>query len=107
MSFNSLLINTCTIQQYTEGAIDEYGNPAKDWDDTVVNCRWSTPSNREVKIGAEVVIADLQLFLTDEVVVTEQDRVVIEGKTYEVLSSSKRQDGFGSHHRELLLRTVR
>lgn len=109
MSYDSLLINLCDILRFTEGAQDAYGNPIKTWaivyDDEP--CRWSTPSNKEVKVGAEVVIADLQLFLGDGVVITEQDRVILNAKTYEILSASNRQNGIGNHHVECLLRTVR
>ncbi|MDD4986145.1 MAG: hypothetical protein PHQ43_10230 [Dehalococcoidales bacterium] len=109
MSFASLLINTCTIRRFTAGAVDAYGNSAKAWADHLVDepCRWSTPSNREVKVGAEVVLADILLFLND-VDVTEQDRIVIGTTTYEILSVVRRQDSVtSSHHRELFLRTVK
>ena len=89
-------------------SFDSYGVPVKAWANYLVAepCRWSTPSNREVKVGMEVVIADLQLFLNN-VVVTEQDRVILGIATYEILSSALQQNGTGAHHRECLLRTVR
>ena len=109
MSYDSLLINECDIYRFAAGAQDAYGNPVKTWnllhDDEP--CRWSTPKNREVKVGAEVVLADLQLFLGD-VDITEQDRVILDtGATYEVLSAADRQDALSNHHVEALLRTVR
>jgi head-tail adaptor len=109
MSFAGLLINTCTIRRYAAGAADAYGNPTKDWADHLVNepCRWSTPVNREIKVGAEIVIADLQLFLEADTDITEQDRVILNATTYEVLSAADRQNGTGNHHVECLLRTVR
>jgi hypothetical protein len=109
LSYESLLTNTCSILRFTEGAADGYGNPAKTWAYTYEDepCRWSTPANREVKIGAEVVLADLQLFLGADIDVTEQDRVELNGATYEVLSSADRQDGMAAHHVECLLRSVR
>ena len=108
MSYADLLINTCTVSRYTEGAADAYGNPARTWADhlTDIDCRWSTPVNREVKVGAEVVLADLQLFLND-VDITEHDRVAISTVTYEVLSVVERQDSATSHHKECFLRTVK
>ncbi len=109
MSFDSLLINTCDILAFTVGAPDAYGNLVKTWvtvyDDEL--CRWSTPSNREVKVGAEVVIADLQLFLGVNTVISEQNRVILDGATYEVLSAADRQNGSANHHVECLLRSVR
>ena len=108
MTFASLLINTCTVLRYAAGAQDAYGTPAKGWFNHLLNepCRWSTPSNREVKVGAEVVLADLQLFLGD-VDVTEQDRLILDTKTYEILSVVPRQNGLGDHHKEVFLRTVK
>ena len=109
MSYTSLLINTCTIKAFTEGAVDAYGNPAKTWAATYEDepCRWSTPKNAEVKVGAEVVIADLQLFLGGDTEVTEQDRVVLDGTTYEILSVMNRQNGISEHHVECMLQTVK
>ncbi len=108
MTFASLLINTCTVERFTEGAADGYGNPALTWADHLTDaaCRASTPKNREVQVGAEVVLADLQLFLGD-VDITEQDRVVLGGLTYEVLSAVDRQDGTADHHMECMLRAVK
>jgi len=108
MSYTSLLINTCTTQRKHPGAIDAYGTPAPGWANELVNiiCRWSTPSNREIKVGAEVVIADLILFVED-VDITVQDRVVLSAETYEVLAVIPRQDSVSGHHKECLMRIVR
>jgi len=110
MSYSTLLINTCTVKRHTVTGTDAYGQPVYNWADHLVDepCRWSIPKNkenREIKIGAEVVIVDLQLFLGD-VDITEQDRVVLDGETYEVISSVKRQDGTGEHHVEAFLKRV-
>jgi len=88
--------------------IDGYGTPAKVFADWLpdIPCRWSTPVNREFKVGAEVVLADLLLFVED-IDITEQDRVVIGTATYEVLSVMRRQDSASGHHKEVLLRTVK
>lgn len=116
MSYSSLLVNTCNILRFMEGVADAYGNPKKTWAIQYANepCRWSTPKNREVKIGAEVVIADLELFLNKltlagtDMDITEQDRVILDGgATYEVLSAANRQNGTANHHVECLLRSVR
>ena len=108
MSYSSLLIETCTIQRFSEGALDNYGIPAKTWTDisTDESCRLMTSSGREVKVGAEVVVADYKLFLGD-VSITEQDRVVIDSTTYEILLVADREDGIGSHHKECFMRAVR
>ena len=108
MSFESLLISTCTIQRYTEGAADGYGKPERTWADHLADqaCRLVPGSGREITIGAEVVIAEYKLFLGN-IDVTEQDRVVIDGNTYQVLLVVPRQDGAGNHHKELIMRLVR
>lgn len=108
MSLSSLLIETCTVSRFTEGALDDYGIPTKTWTDYLTDepCRLSSSGGREVKVGAEVVIADYKLF-TGDADITEQDRIVIDGITYEVLLAIPREDGKGIHHKEFLLRVVR
>lgn len=108
MSFTNLLINTCTVRRNTPGAQDNYGNPAESWGDYLSDqaCRLMAGSGREVKVGAEVVIAEYKLFIAD-VDITEQDRVVIDSITYEVLLVADKQNGTSNHHKECLMRTVR
>ena len=107
MSFESLLIDTCTVQRFTEGIVDDYGSPAKTWGTHITDepCRLVANPNREIKVGAEVVIADYDLFIGD-VDVTEQDQIIIEDITYEIISVILRKS-FSSHHKELLMRVVR
>lgn len=107
MSFNSLLIDTCTVQRFAEGIVDDYGRPEKNWSTHISDepCRLVANPNREIKVGVEVVIADYDLFIGD-VDVTEQDRIIIEDITYEIISAL-RQKSVGTHHKELLMRTVR
>jgi len=108
MSFASLLIDECTVQEYTAGAIDDYGIPAKTWTDFKADepCRLVPATNREVQVGAEVVIADYTLFI-DNIGVTEQMQVIMGSITYEILSVMIRKDGVNGHHQECMLRTVR
>ena len=120
MSYTSLLVNTCSVYRYTAAGTDSYGKPVETWAIvaalTDIACRImpviGQTNGVEVKVGAELVIADYQLFLGD-VVVTEQDRVnVYWGTTdawvmYEILLVKDRQDGTDSHHKELMLRTIR
>jgi len=108
MSFDTLLINTCTVKRWGTTGTDAYGNPTGTWDDhlTAQDCRLMASGGREVVVGAEVVIADYKLFIAD-VDITEQDRVVIDAITYEVLLVADRQDSTESHHKECYLRVVR
>ena len=63
-------------------------------------------TGREIKVGAEIVIADYKLFLSD-VDITEQDRVVIGGLTYEVLLVQDYEDHTSSHHKQCWMRISR
>jgi len=87
MSYSSLLIHACDIKRFTEGIPpDAYGNPVLTWATLATDtpCRLTTSSGRELKVGAELVIADYKLFL-ENVDITEQDVVSIDSKDYEVL----------------------
>jgi len=109
MSYLGLLINVCTTRRYPAGgAIDAYGAPARVWADYLVAqpCRLAVPTGREIKVGTEIVVTDFELFLLD-IDITSQDRVVVNGITYEVLMVARRQDGIGGHHLECFLRCVR
>ena len=117
MSYTSLLINSASVWRYPSGgATDAYGTPTKVWavvpELSDIACRIMPVSGVEVKVGAELVVAEYQLFLGD-VAITEQDRVYVYWGTadvwvlYEILLVKDRQDGINSHHKELLLRTVR
>ena len=107
MSFESLLIETCPVRRFVAGIADDYGKPAKNWADHIIDepCRLTPIANREVSTGAEVVLANYDLFIGD-VDVTEQDRVIVSDITYEILSVMLRKS-MDVHHKELLMRTVR
>lgn len=113
MSYADLLINTCTTRRFSEGAFDDYGVRVKTWADGLTNqrCRLAPSSGvgfggREIKVGAEVVIADYKLFIED-VDITEQDRVIISGITYEVLLVEDFADSTATHHKRCWLKVVR
>ena len=108
MTYLSLLIDTCTTQRFTEGARDASGAPSLTWADnlTDIACRLTIASGRELKIGAELVIADYKLFVGD-VDIIEQDRIVIGGLTYEVLLVEDYKDSLTSHHKQIWLRISR
>ena len=116
MSYDALLINSCTVLADTGAVADGYGGIIPDWTEVAgqieIDCRLMASSGREVMIGAEVVVADYKLFLKD-IVITEQNRVKVYDVatalwiTYEILLVSNIQDSAISHHKECLLRTVR
>lgn len=108
MSYATLLIDTMTVQRYTEGARDASGAPILTWADHLTDepCRLTTSTGREIKVGAELVIADYKLFVED-IDITEQDRVVIGGLTYEILLVQGYKDDASGHHRQCWLRISR
>lgn len=108
MTYSSLLICTCDIQRFTEGAIDDYGHPAKTWAAIHEDepCRHVSGKGREVKVGQEVVIIYDELFVGD-IDVTEQDRVILNCTTYQIVAVVFRKDSVGSHHKQLYLEVVK
>ena len=107
MSYSSLLINTVTVRRYIAGVADAYGNPAKPWADYLVAqpCRISYPKGRQVQRGTEVTPIEVVLF-TEDIDVSEHDRVVVDGVTFEILFVATIQDGVSGHHLELSLTRV-
>lgn len=120
MSYTSLLIDTCTIQRYAEGARDAYGKPEPAWADHLVDepCRLMSGIGKGTLlagketgqsgffVNANVVEAGYTLFLLD-VDVTEQDRVVMGTVTYEIRIVVRPQDSIGGHHKTIFMETVR
>lgn len=119
MSYATLLIHLADIKRYTpDGGTDAYGNPTGAWGNIYTDepCRLVSKSGREIKVGAEVVISDWQLFIDDSVTVTEQDRIdnirlvstgaVIDSATFEILLVQMRSDSIDAHHYELALQKV-
>ena len=113
MSFDGLIYQTCTVKRYSVTGTDDYGNPVKNWEDYLTNvaCRLTTTKGdrgRELKSGAEVVIANYKLFIDKDIDIIEQDRVVMsDGIQYEVLLVQEKQGMRGQHHKECYLQTVR
>jgi len=108
MTYDSLLIDTCDIQRFTEGIVDDYGHRAKTWTNLHEDepCRHVSGKGREVKIGQEVVIIYDELFVGD-IDVTEQDRVVIDTVTYQIVAVVFRKDNLGAHHKHCFLEVVK
>lgn len=115
MSYTSLLIDTCDVERYTTGANDAYNQPTKTWAVHLndIACRFQSGTGRgigragmEVRVDAKVVVADYLVFFGD-VDITERDRVVSGGVTYEIIIVADKQDGVDSHHKECMLKAVR
>ena len=105
MSYDSLLIHLCTVKRFGSVSNDGYGNPIKVWVDDSINnpCRLTTSSGREIKVGAEVVVADYKLFVEDTLSITEQDRVEISSILYEILLVQNYSDSGILHHKQAYL----
>ena len=108
MTFATLLINTCDVESFRETGTDGYGHPTGIWETIYTNepCRHVSGKGVEIKVGQEVVIVYDELFIGD-INITEQDRVVIDSRTYQVLSVLFRQDGVGIHHKHCFLEVVK
>ena len=108
MAYTDLLIHTCDVSRFTEGTADAYGNPVLSWS-TIYNalpCRLMASGGREIKQDLQVAISDWTLQLESGVTITERDRVITGGVTYEVLLVSERNDSYASHHITLALQKV-
>ncbi len=109
MSYTSLLIDTCTTQRYVlDGGTDAYGHPTGTWTNYLIDqaCRLTTAKGREIKVGAELVIADYKLFVLD-IDITEQHQVIVGGITYEILLVETYADDTTDHHKQAWLRVSR
>jgi len=114
MSFTDLLFQTCTIKRHSVDSYNDYGNPEYLWSNYLVNvpCRINSNEGREIKTGAEVMIADYQLYLSKDVDgcvvdITEQDVIVIDGIAYQVLLVEAFHQEDSYHHKKALLQMIR
>lgn len=108
MSYTDLLIETCTVRRFTEGARDASGQPTLTWSDHLTDepCRLVAEPGKELKIGAEIVVADYKLFVGD-IDITEQDQIILNSLTYEVLLVQNYDAAAVDHHKQCWLRISR
>ena len=108
MSYAALLINSCQFERSTDSGASGFGNPTDVWADhlAVQDCRLSSARGRERQSGTEVVQVDEVLF-TDDIEVTEHDRVTVDSVLYEIVFVTDKQDSSGNHHKELDLVRVK
>lgn len=109
MSFEDFLNQSGALERFTEGAADGYGHKPKTWAPlaSAVPCRLSGLSKgQEFKVGSETVLSTHVLFLEPRDV-TERDRWVLEGRTYNILLVRPIREVSGVHHLELDLELVR
>ena len=105
MSFDSLLVHSCTTQRFTYPTHDPGGQPIKVWADNLVNqpCRFGPDTGREVMHESQVVVADYMVDIGD-VDVTEEDRLIWNdtGEYYKILFIKHVADSTPLHHHKIL-----
>ncbi len=108
MTFATLLINSCQFERWTDSGASAFGNVTEVWADhlAVQSCRLSSANGRQRQNATEVVQVDEVLF-TNDIEVTEHDRVTVGGVLYGILFVTDKQDGAGDHHKELDLVRVK
>lgn len=107
MSFNSLLIQTCTIQQKTISQVTyeksiTWGNVA-----LLVPCR------KEVSPSIKISDTDFRsntdddlFFFKPDVVIIRGNRIILDGENFDVIKVNKVLDAVGVHHIEAVARLV-
>lgn len=103
-----MLIDTCTIERFTQGAQDDYGHPLQSWTGLHVSipCRKVFGKGTEIKVGQEVHIVRDELYVED-LDVTTQDRVLLGGEYWDILDVGHYTDSVGPHHKKLYIEKVR
>ena len=99
MSFDSLLVHSCTVQRCTSTTVDGYGRPVNTWSNHLPNqaCRVGTAKGRTVWNGMQMVLADY-IFYFPNIDITEQDRILYEGKYYRIVFVDHTSDSTSVHH---------
>lgn len=109
MSFARLLSRTATVIPVTTGpGLDEYGNPVEVVAAGVNYPAWLEQTASEERTeDRDTQLADWLLVLPAGAVVDGNDRVQVEGKTFEVVGPPARvHTPRGEHHVEARLRSV-
>ena len=111
MSLASMLPQRCTVQRPTEGVAQDGGQPAIDWTtdtDTDVPCRKSTPGAATREVDSQIAsAADFVIFMLPGQSIAENNRIVLENETFEVLLVQNPQSQTGAHHKKVWARVVR
>lgn len=107
MSYTRLLIDNCAIERYAVTGTDEAGWPLQTWTalHASIPCRLVFGKGTEVKVGQEVWIVHEELYVED-IDVTTQDRVLLNGALWNILDVAHYSDGIGSHHKKLFVQKV-
>ncbi|MEN6533751.1 MAG: hypothetical protein ABFD60_07015 [Bryobacteraceae bacterium] len=105
-----LLKNLCDVKTLSVGAADEDGHPVESWATTSgVRCRvYSYGFGRETLEWKEALIGDYLFDFAPDQAITEQDKIVFEGDTFDVIMVRQCRGYNGAmHHKVALARLVR
>jgi len=103
MSFEKLLNKLCTIQVKTDSQ-NATGSVTSSWADTYVSipCRYNRATGGKVLSGAyQVTLQDYVFYFKIDTTISEGNRIVVDGRTFEVLNAYKDSSG---HHWEVFAR---
>lgn len=102
---------TAAVHSGSASVRDQGGQAIFAWADNAANiaCRLEDASRIEVEAGQDrkIVVAAYNLMLPAGTSITEDDRVVIGGKTYSVLIAKSVEDDEAEHHVEAVLDLVK
>jgi hypothetical protein len=105
----SMLLHEATISRFTPDAgQDDHGNAESSYvpDAGPVPGFWQPIAEKRIRVGGDWVVATSMCVLESSVVVTTQDRLIINGRAFDVLQKLEEQEPGETHHLELLLSEV-
>lgn len=110
MSLNTLLRQDIQIITPATG-IDDYGNVTFDWAHPTTSDELGLLEpgvSAEVTVGRDTVVADAKAFLAVDSAITALSRVVVDGRTYEVVGQPGvwNQGSPATWHTEAFLRAL-
>jgi len=107
MSFSSLLIQTCTIQQKTISQVTYEKSIA--WSDVATN----VPCRKEASQNIRIQDADFRsntdddtFFFNADVIIIRGNRIILNSENYDVIKVNEVLDSVGVHHIEAIARLV-
>lgn len=80
--------HTVQVLPFKPGEPDSHGNPTRAWGEPVEYAvyGWDKPNPVEPKLaGHDRVVVDIEVFAPESIVVGPDDRMVVNGQTYDVI----------------------
>jgi len=97
MSYDSLLINTCSIKRRS---IDKWGE-VSETTITGIPCRFMNIVKRITDYNGEEKVSAGKFFFRASVIIYHSDLITYDGRNYAVLKINKPQDSASHHHTEV------